>query len=94
MELCSVGIMGTQYVRDQTLPETIELLTDDLTSFTIINIYSAIPIGNQLNINLRQSLDNELSFVTFTELYSSTIIDIDATDIQPGDYSLILESFD
>lgn len=86
--------MGTQYVRDQTLPETIELLTDDLTSLTISNIYSAMPIGNQLNINLRQSLDNELSFVTFTELYSSTIVDIAATDIQPGEYSLILESFD
>ena len=25
MELCSVGIMGTQYVRDQTLSENIEI---------------------------------------------------------------------
>ena len=25
MALCSVGIMGTQYVRDQTLPETLEI---------------------------------------------------------------------
>ena len=25
MQLCSVGIMGTQYVRDKTLPETLEI---------------------------------------------------------------------
>ena len=25
MELCSVGIMGTQYVRDETLPATLEI---------------------------------------------------------------------
>ena len=25
MELCSIGIMGTQYIRDQTLPETLEI---------------------------------------------------------------------
>ena len=25
MLLCSVGVMGTQYVRDQTLPETLEV---------------------------------------------------------------------
>ena len=25
MTLCSIGIMGTQYVRDQTLPETLEI---------------------------------------------------------------------
>ena len=25
MELCSVGVMGTKYVRDETLPETLEI---------------------------------------------------------------------
>lgn len=25
MELCSVGIMGTQYVRDEIIPDTIEI---------------------------------------------------------------------
>ena len=25
MELCTVGVMGTKYVRDQTLPETLEV---------------------------------------------------------------------
>ena len=67
MSLCSVGIMGTQYVRDQNLSQTIEIEKDSLTSLTISNIYSAISIGNQLNINLRQPADKELQFVTLTE---------------------------
>ena len=67
MGVNSVGIMGTKYVRDQTLSQTIEIEKDSLTSLTISNIYSAISIGNQLNINLRQPADLELSFVTFTE---------------------------
>ena len=67
MELCSVGVMGTKYVRDQTLSQSIEVQKDGLSSLTISNIYSAISIGNQLNINLRQPTDKELQFVTFTE---------------------------
>ena len=55
MELCSVGIMGTQYVRDQTLPETLDIQKDGPTSLTISHIYSKIAIGNLLNINVRQS---------------------------------------
>ena len=46
MELCSVGIMGTKYTRDQTLPETLEIQSDGITTLTITNIYSAMPIGN------------------------------------------------
>ena len=59
--------MGTQYIRDQILSQTIEIEKDSLSSMTISNIYSAISIGNQLNINLRHPVDKELSFVTLTE---------------------------
>ena len=55
MELCSVGIMGTQYVRDQTIPEFLEIRKTGITSLTINNIYSSMSIGNDLNINLRQA---------------------------------------
>ena len=44
--LCNVGIMGTKYTRDQTLPVTLEIQSDGLTTLTIINIYSAMSIGN------------------------------------------------
>ena len=55
MELCTVGIMGTQYVRDQILQETLEISKEGLTSITINHIYSAIPIGNQLSIKMKQA---------------------------------------
>ena len=78
MELCSLGIMGSQYVRDQTLPSTLEISKEDLTYLTVANIYSAMPIGNELNINLRQSEGSELAFVTLTEEADQTIVTLDA----------------
>ena len=68
MELCSVGVMGTQYVREEAIPETLEIQKDDLTSLTISNIYSSMPIGNSLNINLRLSQENEFESVSITEM--------------------------
>lgn len=68
MELCSVGVMGTQYVREEAIPETLEIQKDDLTSLTISNIYSSMPIGNSLNINLRLSTENEFESVSITEM--------------------------
>ena len=76
MELCSVGIMGTQYVREQTVPETLEITQEGLTTLTIPNIYSAFDIGNQLDINLRQVPGNELSYVSFTEETGQTLVNI------------------
>ena len=72
MELCSVGIMGTQYVRDEPLPETLEIASEGLTTLTIPNIYSSMPIGNQLNINMRQASGVELSFISLIEESSQT----------------------
>ena len=46
--------MGTQYLRDQTLPEYIEITEKGITILEIKNIYSRFSIGNELNINLRQ----------------------------------------
>ena len=55
MELCSVGIMGTKYIRDHKLPETIELDQEGTFTLTIQDIYSAFDIGNLLDINIRLS---------------------------------------
>ena len=67
MTLCSVGIMGTQYVRDEILPEVLEVARESPTTLRIRNIYSSMPIGNHLDINMRQASGNELSFVTLSE---------------------------
>ena len=94
MELCSVGVMGTKYVRDQTLSETIEIFKDKIHELTIPNIYSEISIGNLLDINLRQASGNELSFVTLSELNDYTLVIIDTNGLQDNEYKLVLESFD
>ena len=47
-----------------------------------------------MNINLRQASGSVLSFVTLTEQSDQTLVNIDATGVQPAEYSLILESFD
>ena len=83
MELCSIGIMGTQYIRDETLPETIEIDSEGLMTLTIPNIYSAMSIGNQLDIKLRQASGFELSFVSLKEQIGSTLVQIDVDEATP-----------
>ena len=83
MELCSIGIMGTQYIRDETLPETIEIDSEGLMTLTIPNIYSAMSIGNQLDIKLRQASGSELSFVSLKEQIGSTLVQIDVNEATP-----------
>ena len=53
-----------------------------------------MPIGNILNINLRQTSGAELAFVTLTEETGKTTVNFDTNGISTGEYSLILESFD
>ena len=44
--------------------------------------------------NLRQKNGAELSFVKLTNDISSTTVTIDATIVNPGEYTLVLESID
>ena len=83
MELCSIGIMGTQYNRDEILPETIEIDSEGLTTLEIPDIYSAMSIGNQLDIKLRQASGSELSFVSLKEQIGSTLVQIDVNEATP-----------
>ena len=66
MELCSVGVMGTQYVRDEHVPVTIEIIKESQSPHTlnIHHITSVLPIGNTLKINMRQRSGSELDFVS------------------------------
>lgn len=66
MELCSLGIMGTQYVRDEPVPETLQIFRESQSTETIniLHIYSTLTIGNTLQINMRQRSGSELDFVS------------------------------
>ena len=51
--VCSVGIMGTRYIRSSTPTSNFTLVTGASVSFTIDAIRSELTIGNELNIYLR-----------------------------------------
>ena len=53
MSLCTVGIMGTRYVRDG--PENLEItiVRGDQGQIEIQRVYSEMEIATDLNINLR-----------------------------------------
>jgi len=53
------------------------------------------PIGNTLNVMLRQKAGSELTWVTFTQDTLDTKVNL-APDISlaPGDFTVILESYD
>ena len=68
--------MGTRYERADGLIDNIEIKQGDSLTLNVPNIYSAIIIGTQLDINLRQKAGNELDFVVFTELSDFTEVEI------------------
>ena len=65
--LCDFGIFGTSYVRDQTVPSSLEVSANSLQSIEIQHIYSEREIGNELLIKMRQKIDQELDFVSLVE---------------------------
>ena len=58
------------------------------------HVYSEYVIGNQLAIDVRQKSGSEFSFVTLYNGSLSSDVLINTSDVLPGEYSLMLESFD
>ena len=92
--VCNLAVLGTEYIRDEPLEEFIEIEAGSSTTLTVPHVHAADTIGNVLAINLRQSIDSELSFVQLTNGAIDTEVLIDATDLAVGNYTLKLESFD
>lgn len=69
MSLCSVGLIGASYVRDEPLPEIIEVTSGQQTTLSVPYIYDEYTAGEiPLAVNLRQATNSELlSFVSFSE---------------------------
>ena len=53
-----------------------------------------MPIGNQLDINIRQASGTELSFVNFSQNDSQILVEIDVDNDTPLESILTLESYD
>ena len=81
MSICDLGVFGTRYIRDTPAPETLSLVLGDVKSILIESIYSELPIGNTLDIKLRQKAGNELDSVTFEEVSTGTNVIIDTNGL-------------
>ena len=64
MSICSLGLMGTEYVRSTEVPQLIKLKKLEHQVITIENIHAVQLIGNILAIHLRQKPVASLSWVT------------------------------
>ena len=93
MSICSLGVIGTRYVRDgQPLPAEITLIIGDSWNFSLPHIYSDIEIGTVLAIDVRESTNTDI--LTITNGVSATDLLIDATGLEPGkSLFVVLESF-
>ena len=94
MSICDLGVFGTRYIRDTPAPETLSLVLGDVKRVLIESIYAELPIGNTLDIKLRQKSGFELGFVTFEEVATGTNVIIDTIGLPIGTYTLELESYD
>ena len=72
MSICSYGLMGTYFVRDEVLPATLEVYQGETSTMTIPHIYSGIEIGTIMLIDLRHETGAEIPFVTFENETGST----------------------
>ena len=63
--ICSVGIFGYVFVRDAPLPATVEIYQGDFpTRFVVPNIYPGVSSDEEMDIDIRQADDNQISFVS------------------------------
>ena len=68
VSICSIGIMGTKYVRAETLQNSIEVVKGDSQTVLVVpHIYSSVPIGTTLEINLRMPEETLRPNVTLVE---------------------------
>ena len=94
VSICTVAVFGTSYIRIETLTDTIVIQAGDQSVLSVPHVFAEDVIGDQLAIELRQKAGSEIPFVSFINFASSTDVVIDATGVLPGEYTLVLESFD
>ena len=94
--VCSLGLFGIAYSRDEPVPTAIELFYGDFPfTFVVQNVYPLPSTGNALDVNLRQAEANQLSFVQVKELGGETMVTIDASKLtDQANYEIQFESFD
>ena len=63
MSLCSVGIMGTSFTRNEPVPDHIALAQGESIEMPVPHIFDENTISTDQKINLRQAASAKLPFV-------------------------------
>ena len=96
MSICSLGLMGTEYVYDTDPPPASADVSQMQTStLSISNIKSALSIGNTLDPRVRQKQGSGLSWATIIQGIAGIQIQLSPqASVAPGAYTLFLEYYD
>ena len=94
ISICAIAVFGTRFIRDKPLKSAIEIKINSSSLLSIPHVHAEHKIGNQIAIDIRQKAGSELSFITLKNGISSTDVAINTTGLTPGEYNLVLESFD
>lgn len=89
--ICSLGIMGMEYGRDVDPPVNVAVNADQTFEIDIEPIRALLPIGNELDIRLRQDPTAKLNFVSFN---GYNRVRIRGRKNMEGIFTLKLESYD
>ena len=92
--ICSLGVIGTRYVRDSNpLPAELNLFPGQTKSYTLPHIYSELEIGTKLAINVREK-ENLSNLLTLTNREDSCDLLFDLTNAEPlSSFEIVLESY-
>ena len=95
VSICTLGIMGTKYVRDTPVPTELTLNAGETLTLTVEDIYAEIAIANTLIPIVRQATSSALDWVSISSSGNgASEILLDATTLTAGEYKIILESID
>jgi len=82
-----------QYTRSKSVPSIVGIVSGDSKVLMIENIGSSSPCVS-LNIQVRQKTGSELTWVSLQQGSPSEALIATPPDLVPGDYTLVLESYD
>ena len=82
--LCSIGIFGTRYIRNEPLRGSLPVRMGSSRSMFIPHIFfdPDYEITNILSIHVRQKAGHEVGVVELTDFDTGTLVSIDATNFE------------
>ena len=79
--LCSLIVTGTRYVRNEPIESYILTMTQyESLTLSISHVVSQLTIGNQIEVDVRQKVGEELPFVSISRQETRAEVTIDVLD--------------